>query len=165
MVYFETAQMGRRLVIAGAVLFFSHNIPFQFVVLVSVFATFVLIFATTKPYFLPLYNVLEFRLNASLTIILVLGFVFYADGGTMSAWQETIFAYLILTIVGLSTLFITVAGFRELRLIYALHQPSASTNPLLRRVRDRPFWRLVARELPDLEDQSLLHHLTQLDHL
>ncbi|KNC54518.1 uncharacterized protein AMSG_12348 [Thecamonas trahens ATCC 50062] len=161
--WFELVQLGRRLWIACASLFFSTLYSFQFLLLGGVFFASTLAFLRLEPYFLPMYNTLEARLNAILVGILVLGIMFH--GEMFSAPQQVFFTVVVILLIVAAIALLGAAFVQELRLLAALRkeEKDGESAVQLRSIREREFWERVHRELGDFEDQRLAQALRAHD--
>ncbi|KNC53212.1 uncharacterized protein AMSG_09298 [Thecamonas trahens ATCC 50062] len=112
--WFEVALLGKRLVLVGVALFLSSLQIWLVGGLLAVFLGFAAIQLKHEPFFRPVHNTLEVRLNVALSFVLLFGFVFYADRFPNSG-SRLVCEILLFSAIGLGLAAIAVAALAEVR--------------------------------------------------
>ena len=148
----ELLNLGKRLAIVVVALFFSKHQLAQILLLLTILLVSLLFTATQQPYYVPLYNAIEFRLTCVLIAILLLGTASYAERDRDSA--DVFFAaaayimFSVLLLVSLHSLVVDVLSLRTERkaVFYSVSKRKARLVTL------------ISTELKDVESGPQLMH-------
>ncbi|KNC48431.1 uncharacterized protein AMSG_04878 [Thecamonas trahens ATCC 50062] len=156
--YFELVQLFKRLVVVFCSLFVSNHQTWLVALLLAVFLTSAFAQLRYEPYYHPIYNTLEIQLNVIISVVVMLGFVFYADL-FKRAWSRQAFIGLTLAVIFGSLVLVIATMVVEIRSI--LKQVTGQAQ-FIHDVRVQRFWRVVEHEAPDWSDPSLRHQLMEV---
>ncbi|KNC52434.1 uncharacterized protein AMSG_08413 [Thecamonas trahens ATCC 50062] len=159
--WFELAQLVKRLLIVSAALFFSRIQVWLLSVLVVIFAVFGAYQLKHEPYFFPVHNTLETRLNGSVLILLGCGVLFWADDFPNDLAYKVI-AAVAAAAIGLSLTFLALAAGRDVhatirsrRVVADGGRSDDGAELGLLSTRDEVFLSLLSRHASDLEHPAL----------
>ncbi|KNC48723.1 uncharacterized protein AMSG_00498, partial [Thecamonas trahens ATCC 50062] len=154
--YIGLPLLFKRLVVVGASLFFSEAQIWQVSALLALFTTATVLHSQHEPYYEPLYNKLELRLNVCAMIVLGFGFAFYADRFPNEV-SRYIFIIGCIAVVVTAVAILAWTFLVELRALFKLHKnPDAEFDLDVRQI---IFWRELEKNAPDWVNKSLVEHI------
>ena len=152
----ELPLLLKRLVIVLASLYFSNAQIWQVATLLALFAVATVLHSQHEPYYEPLYNKLELRLNICSSAILSFGFAFYADRFP-NRWSEFIFIALCILVILVAVIILLTTFLVELKAIWTLYKNPDAEFEL--DVKQLEFWKNLERDAPDWVNKELVEHL------
>ncbi|KNC47429.1 uncharacterized protein AMSG_03862 [Thecamonas trahens ATCC 50062] len=152
--YYELVLLGKRLAIVSAALFFSNLEVWLFLALASIFLSSLMFQIRHDPFYQPLHNRVESFLNATVTTLIFLGMMFWADDFPN---HESYSVVLVISMVMLvaSVVFVATMAVQE---VINTHHVSAAVrdrDSAVLGTQDAVFVDLVKRYAPDLENVQL----------
>ncbi|KNC48081.1 uncharacterized protein AMSG_11800 [Thecamonas trahens ATCC 50062] len=161
--WYEVALLLKRLGVVATALFFSRVDVWLFTLLVGIFMVSGAFQLKHEPFFFPLHNQLETRLNGAVLVLLGCGVLFWADKFYN---RMTYLAIVVIAVasIGFSVVLLVTTSFREVRATFRYHRRRRRTrqapgegeldiNALS--IRDEVFLSLLARHVSDLENPAL----------
>ena len=144
--FFEAVLLSKRLIVVVVTLFLSRWPFWQVGLLCIVFVSFTYLQMSVEPFYHPAHNTLDNRVSFVILVVLVCGFVFYADTFPSPSVRTLLEVILLATIV-IGLIMICVALVTELR---GMRESGITKHtPVTSDARMRRVWSVLAAELAE----------------